>query len=404
MPINITAKLVSSIKPDSKPKEIRDAQLKGLILRIQPSGTMTYYLEYKRGKRIAIGRAGVITPIQARDIAKTHLSDIYKGTDPSCKKQKAKDLSFRQFLDQHYKPYVLQNLRTGQATYDRLVASFKEFHNTNLNEISPLLAEKWRQRRQKDKVKSSTINRELSDLKAALTKAVLWEILEKHPLEHFKSCKLDNSSKIRFLTTEETNKLLIHLLKREDVLRQKRENYNEHLKARHKPLYPSLSGCVYADHVRPAVILSLHTGLRRGELFSLLWENVDFDRKLLTVIGSNAKSGKTRHVPLNSEALSVLKNWKSQVPNDAKYVFEGKNRKPFHDIRTSWESVLQDAEIINFRWHDLRHTFASNLVMKGVSLNTVRELLGHSDYTMTLIYAHLAPEHKSLEVEKLVTP
>jgi site-specific recombinase XerD len=73
-----------------------------------------------------------------------------------------------------------------------------------------------------------------------------------------------------------------------------------------------------------------------------------------------------------------------------------------HDVNTSWGNVLVDAKIENFRWHDMRHHFASHLVMAGVDLNTVRELLGHADLKMTLRYAHLAPEHKAAAVAKLM--
>lgn len=169
---------------------------------------------------------------------------------------------------------------------------------------------------------------------------------------------------------------------------------NEWRRARKRNLYPDIPLGAYADHMTPVVLLGMNTGLRRGELLALDWSDINLDARLLTVRRENAKSGKQRHVPLNAEALAVLKQWLSQT-TDVGSVFG------VASVKSGWESLLTAAKVENFRFHDLRHHFASRLVMGGVDLNTVKELLGHSDLTMTLRYAHLALEHLAAAVEKL---
>jgi integrase len=101
---------------------------------------------------------------------------------------------------------------------------------------------------------------------------------------------------------------------------------------------------------------------------------------------------------LNAEALDVLKRWREQAP-------AGDRLFPINtSLKTSWANLLGRAHISAFRWHDLRHHFASRLVQAGVPLNTVRELLGHGSMAMTLRYAHLAPDQKREAVAKLVQP
>ena len=114
-----------------------------------------------------------------------------------------------------------------------------------------------------------------------------------------------------------------------------------------------------------------------------------------------SKSSKARHIPLNNEAYKILNDWHKQSQIDVSFVFPNKINQPFDNVRSSWDKLLKDAGIKDFRWHDMRHHFASRLVMAGVDLNTVRELLGHSEISMTLRYAHLAPEHKADAVAKL---
>ena len=151
----------------------------------------------------------------------------------------------------------------------------------------------------------------------------------------------------------------------------------------------------FGDHLTAAVLLTMNTGLRCGELLKLRWTSVDFNRRLLTVEGRNAKSRQTRHVPLNDEAANVLHRWREQSGG------KGRLFDVATGFKTSWEKLLKRAGITRFRWHDLRHHFASRLVQRGVPLNTVRDLLGHSTVQMSLRYAHLAPDQRREAVAKL---
>lgn len=139
--------------------------------------------------------------------------------------------------------------------------------------------------------------------------------------------------------------------------------------------------------------------MRRGEVFNLTWADIDLKNKLITVEGDTSKSGQTRHIPMNKETMTSIEGWRKQYPRNSGYVFPGKDGKRLDNVKKSWDGLLKLARIEGFRWHDLRHTFASKLVMAGVPLNTVRELLGHSDLAMTLRYAHLAPDSKAAAVE-----
>jgi len=272
-------------------------------------------------------------------------------------------------------------------------------------DITVSRVEQWCAKRRKQGTKASTLNRDIAGLKAAISKAVDWEIIDIHPLRKCKQLKLDRKAKVRYLTEQEEMQLRQALEQREQCLKQKRKNGNQWREERRYELLPDLSKQGFVDHIAPMVLLSINTGIRRGELFSLFWSDVDFDKHLLTINGDSAKSGKTRHIPLNQEAGKVLRCWYNQVKvlkKDDELVFPGKLGKTYTNVIKAWKSLLKIAGLENFRWHDMRHHFASKLVMRGVDLNTVRELLGHADLTMTLRYAHLAPEHKASAVAKLL--
>lgn len=221
-----------------------------------------------------------------------------------------------------------------------------------------------------------------------------WGQLETHPLTKLKPLKIDTTGKVRYLTPEETARLRQMLSQRDERLQAARERGNTWRQVRGYPEFPSLMGCAYADHLTPMVLLTLNTGLRRGELFNPTWQEIDFSTDNLTVQGAGAKSAQTRHIPLNQEARAVVTAWRAQAYCD-RLVFPGKDGNRLDNVRKAWSRVLKEAAIEDFRWHDFRHDFASKLVMRGVPLNTVRELLGHADLSITLRYAHLAPDHKA---------
>jgi integrase len=398
----IGSKLIATLKPRDKQYDIRDSKLAGFLIRVNPSGKMTYVCQYARGRRINLGTVGVITPMQARDKALAILNDAANEIYPNDPEKLGAKISLQSFMKDHYSPWFLAHRKSGQKTIDHINRCFvRPYGNLSLTEFTSSLVDKWRTQRIKDGAAIETVNRDLATFKAAIAKAVLWGLIKEHPLEKLKLLKSDRSGKIRYLTPDEENNLRDATIKREERIKSGRESGNEWRKERSNKLLPDLNHLTFTDHLRPMILLSINTGMRRGELFSLKWENVNFEQALLTIEGSYAKSGKTRHIPLNTEALRTLKVWRKQT-NTIDLVFPSKDGKRFDTVKTGWSSILELAGIKNFRWHDMRHHFASKLVMAGVDLNTVRELLGHAEMTMTLRYAHLAPEHKAQAVQKLV--
>jgi integrase len=143
--------------------------------------------------------------------------------------------------------------------------------------------------------------------------------------------------------------------------------------------------------------LALHTGMRRGEQYGLKWADVNLESLILTVLG---KTGR-RHVPINSTARAAIEKL-HRASNGSAYVCPDKKRDDQVDWRRWFEDACDTAKVDDFRWHDLRHTFASRLVMAGVDLRSVQELLGHKSIVTTMRYAHLSPDHQRRNVERLV--
>ena len=206
------------------------------------------------------------------------------------------------------------------------------------------------------------VNRTLSVLRHLLSKAVEWDMLEHSPFRKVKGLFYkENNKRLRFLTKEESERLL--------------------------------QNC--KDYLHPIVITALNTGMRKGEILSLKWAQIRNGFIYLTT----TKTNEPRQIPINKTLQALFQSLPRHIKSD--FVFCDRNGKPFGDIKKSFNAALKKAGIVDFHFHDLRHTFASWMVMRGASLKAVAEILGHSDIATTQRYAHLSEGYIKEAVELL---
>lgn len=400
----LTAKDVENAKPKASAYRLHDAKVPGLSLRVLPSGVKSWNVTWARNRDLALGKWPGVTVEAARAKARAKLTEADQHGAPLAvieanRPEAEKPITLRDFIDKEYKPWALAHQKAGQATIDAIESVWGDLYDKLLTELSAFDVERIKSKRLKAGRKPATVNRDLDRIRGALSRAVEWGRLAAHPLATVKRAKGDDNSRVRYLTSDEEKALRDALKAREKQRRKSRDSGNEWCEARGgegRPVWPKDG---FTDHLMPIVLVAMNTGLRRGELFGLDWRSVNLPGKLLTVTAGNAKSRKARHVPLNDEAADVLTRWHKQ--GGTGLVFPGIGGGRLTNINKSWDGIATDAKLTDFRFHDLRHTFASKLVMAGVDLNTVRELLGHADIAMTLRYAHLAPDKLADAVAKL---
>lgn len=392
MPEYLGDRTVKRQKPRASAYEVRDSEVRGFLLRVLPSGRKVYYLQTERGKRVRIGEAPSVTPALAREKAKELKARVELGEDVSVPRRLP---TLERFIEDTYKPHFEAH-HANSKNLDNL-KRMGPLLKLRLDKVTRAKVREWREERLEVGASPATVNRNVNALKACLAYAVEIGKLRDHPLRSLKRLKVEEENRVRFLDEGEEKRLRAALDAREDRIRAERRSANDWRSQRGYELLPYLDNHPFADPLKPMVLVSMNTGIRQGELFSLRWRQVG---ESLSVDAGNAKNRRTRHIPLNREAKAALEGWR-ELSDSTELVFPGRGGGRRDNVRKAWLAVLEDAKIENFRWHDLRHHFASKLVMRGVPLNTVRELLGHSDLKMTLRYAHLAPDHTQAAVELL---
>lgn len=276
-------------------------------------------------------------------------------------------------LDQAATRYLTAKARKRSLADDaRYLDAFKVAFGaeTPLAEISGARISAWREvrlaavnPRTKRAYSAAAVNRPLAALRHLLTLArEEWEVLGAVPRVRLEK---EPQGRLRWLTKEEASRLLGKC----DVSKN--------------PLLGAI------------VRLALGTGMRREEILGLTWERVDFARGVLRL--EQTKSGRRREIPMDDTAYAALSSVRGAREG---LVFTKADGRRWGKIRTSFESAVEAAKVDDFRFHDLRHTFASWAVQRGASLHELKDLLGHSSLAMVMRYAHLAPENLRQAVNK----
>jgi len=326
-----------------------------------------WYVDFTyRGKRIR--EFGGFTKEQARNtLAKMRIDRLDEKL--GFRKPAIEPISFEVFADEFLETYCKQNKRSWARDEFSLISLKKFFRGKILQSIGPEKVEKYKAARRKDHLKRdgdvlvspATVNRELACLKTLFNKAVEWGKLETNPIRRVKKFK-ENNVREMILSAAEARRLI--------------ENAS--------------------PFIRLVLTVALNTGMRRNEILSLKWNNIDLFRRYIFV--EDSKSGKSRKVPMNSAVIEALKD----LPRVSEFVFFNPETKThIKDISAGFSVAREKAGLTGLRLHDLRHTAASKMIEAGVDLVTVSKILGHASIQMTMRYAHPTPENMQRAVERL---
>ncbi len=315
---------------------------------------------YHQGRRIRrkVGASKKVAEMALADIQVKQAKREFLGV---CE---PKRIRFKDFAEEYLK-YSKAN--KADSSYERDVTTVRkhlitEWGTEHLHRITTKMIEDYKRKRIENVV-ASTVTRELFTIKNMFRKAVEWDYLRENPAVRVKKLK-SGTQQFRYLSEDEVRRLLDSCAKSGNLL-------------------------FYSF-----VFTALNTGMRLGELTALEWSGIDFKRGIIKVDNKkehHTKNYEARVVPMNENLAAVLHKVPRRV--DCPLVFYRQDGSPFSKMRTSFGNAVKRAGIPHVRFHDLRHTFASHLVMCGVDIRTVQELLGHNDIRMTMRYAHLAPDH-----------
>lgn len=403
MPVmKISRKEIKALPPIEKRTTLYDTDLTGFALRVEPTGRMTYFIEYRPGaggrniakKRYNIGTTAEMEPEKAREVAKTLLAGIRLGDDPAAAKAKSRTVpTFQKFATDHLD--AAHEIATEHPEKAILrPGSIRNYRSLLKRHVGPAIGSRQLDVIARDEIKrlhtkigktSPTIANRALEFVGSIYRAAAdaGHVPEgTNPARGLKAFK--ETSRERFLSPEELARLgqAIATAETVGIPYEPPARAGKQLKHVPKALPPS----IIDEYMAAAFRLLIFSGARLREILHAKWADIDMQRGLLTVFG---KTGK-RHIVLPAPALEIL----SRLPKtNSPYVIQsGDPERPKADLNRPWRGIRRMAELEGVRIHDLRHSFASVAVSGGASLPMIGRLLGHSQPGTTSRYAHLADD------------
>jgi integrase len=330
---------------------------KGIYARKTLKGEIQYGISYTyQGRQVRHIVGPSLT--KAREALAIRKAEISQDRYEIPRKRKHK--TFDQLAD-IYMEHAKQAKRSWKRDEGTLKHARAFFSPKRLDEITTWDIERFRVARA-ETVTKATVNRDTALLKRMFRLAIEWDLMLENPAGPVRLYQ-EPEHAMRVLSLDEERKL-----------------YRE-----------------AAPHLKPIINVALNTGLRRGELLALEWPDIMLDKKMLIV--KQSKSGKIRNIPLNDMAYESIRTLPEVDKKGYIFLFRG---RPISSIRRAFERAVARAKIPAIRFHDLRHTFATRLVLGGTDLATLKELMGHANIQTTMRYTHPTPESKRFAVDSLL--
>jgi site-specific recombinase XerD len=405
----------ATIKTGGAPalRDIYDDQLTGFGLRMRPNGSTSFMYRWtgpEGQQKKTIGRWPAMSIDEARETVRGFISrtDHKADTMPArvAKHERrvsdAKNVGMRtvgDYLDGDYTTYWrgATKSETPEQNLKNIRRDFPDLMDKRLDEVTRPMMKKWIEKRIADGAKPTGINRTLGSIGGLFSHAVEHEIVSANPCAKLR-CKVDpeEDEHGRELTVDEEARLRAVLDARETRIREQ----NAALGRRDGRKLAELPGehHAYVDHVKPAILFAINTGLRRSELLRARWTAVNWKAQTITIEPWTSKVKRSRVIPLNIEALAVLKAWRRQTK--AEFIFANEVEEPLREVR-DWNRIKREAQITDFRFMDTRHHTATRLINEGAPVYHVQKLLGHKDSRMTQRYLK-AREGKMAEAVALL--